>query len=296
VTFCRTPDGVNLAVATAGNGLPVVKTANWLNHIEHDWNSPVWSPLLARLAAQFRLIRYDERGSGLSDWDVADASLDALVRDLEAVVDMLDLERFALLGISRGCAVAIAYAARHPDRVSHLVLCSGYVVCWRNRGNPAEIAEREALIALIRNGWGRDNPAFRQVFTSLFVPGATPEQMQWFNDLQRVSASPENAARLFRLFADIDLTDLLPRITAPTLVLHSRGDVPIPFEQGLALARGIANARLVALDSNNHLILAQETAWPRFVDEMCAFLNESRGRRMRLAPSSGKRARNSVRR
>jgi len=287
---------VNLAVATTGSGLPVVKTANWLNHIEHDWNSPVWSPLLARLAAQFRLIRYDERGSGLSDWDVADASLDALVRDLEAVVDMLDLERFALLGISRGCAVAIAYAARHPDRVSHLVLCSGYVVCWRNRGDTAEIAEREALITLIRNGWGRDNPAFRQVFTSLFVPGATPEQMQWFNDLQRVSASPENAARLFRLFADIDLSDLLPRITAPTLVLHSRGDVPIPFEQGLALARGIANARLVALDSNNHLILAQEAAWPRFVDEMCAFLNESRGRRLRLAPSSGKRARNSVRR
>jgi pimeloyl-ACP methyl ester carboxylesterase/DNA-binding winged helix-turn-helix (wHTH) protein len=289
VTFCRTTDGVNLAVATTGNGLPVVKTANWLNHIEHDWNSPVWSPLFARLSAQFRLIRYDERGSGLSDWNIPDLSLDMFVRDLETVVDMLGLGRFALLGISRGAPISIAYAARHPDRVSRLVLCGGYARCWRSGGDPAEIAQREALITLMQGGWGRDNPAFRQVFTSLFVPGATPQQMQWFNDLQRVSTSPENAARLFRFFAEIDITDLLPQIAVPTLVLHSRGDAPIPFEQGLTLARGIPNARLVALESNNHLILAHEPEWQRYIDEICGFLDEKGEGRSRFVSSPGKR-------
>jgi pimeloyl-ACP methyl ester carboxylesterase/DNA-binding winged helix-turn-helix (wHTH) protein len=277
VSFCRTPDGVNLAVAVCGSGLSVLKTANWMNHVEFDWQSPVWSPLLTRLAAQFRLIRYDERGTGLSDWDVGDISFETFVRDLETVADALDLGRFALFGNAQGAAVAIVYAVRHPERVSRLVLFGGYAQGWRARGSPAEIEGREAMLKFIEVGWGQDNPAFRQVFTSLMIPGATLEQSQWLNDLQRVSTSPQNAARLLHTFGDIDVTHLLPRVTAPTLVLHSRGDAPCPFEQGLKLARGIPNARFVALESRNNVILSHEPAWRRFVDEVCAFLDENGG-------------------
>ena len=167
VRFCRTADGVHLAVATAGRGTPLVKTANWLNHIEFDWQSPVWSPLFSRLAAQCTLVRYDERGMGLSDRDVPDFSFEAFVDDLETVVDEYGLQRFALLGISQGAPVSIAYAVRHPERVSRLVLCGGFAKGWRKRGNAADVARAEASVTLIREGWGQDNPAARQMFTSL---------------------------------------------------------------------------------------------------------------------------------
>jgi TolB-like protein/pimeloyl-ACP methyl ester carboxylesterase/Tfp pilus assembly protein PilF len=273
VTFCQTSDGVNLALATSGSGMPVVKAANWLNHIEFDWQSPLWLPLFTRLSERFRLVRYDGRANGLSDWDVKDVSLEAAVRDMETVVDTLGLERFALFGISYGAAVSICYAARHPERVSRLILSGGYAQGWLERGNAEEIARRAALVALIRNGWGLDNPAFRQVFTSCYMPEATAEEMKWFNDLQRMSASPENAARLMEIYSEIDVLDLLPRVVAPTLVLHSRGDAAIPFAQGLVLARGIPNARFVALDSNNHLVLSHEPAWNRYTTEICDFLS-----------------------
>jgi pimeloyl-ACP methyl ester carboxylesterase len=274
VTFCRTDDGVNLAIAASGAGLPLVKTANWMNHIEFDWQSPVWSPLLDLLSEKCRLIRYDERGTGLSDWDVKDISFDAFVRDLETVVDNLGLERFALLGISQGAAVSIAYATRHPERVSRLILYGGFSLGWRKSGSERLVKQLEALLTLIRHGWGRDNPAFRQVFTSLFVPGATEEETKWWNDLQRTSTSPENATRLIDTFGTIDVRDLLPQVAAPTLVVHSRGDVPVPFKLGLALARGIPNARLLALESNNHLILSHEPAWERFAQEIRDFLGD----------------------
>jgi pimeloyl-ACP methyl ester carboxylesterase/DNA-binding winged helix-turn-helix (wHTH) protein len=274
VTFCRTPDGVNLAIATSGNGLPLVKTANWMNHIEFDWQSPVWSPMLNLLSEKCRLVRYDERGTGLSDWDVDDISFDAFVRDLETVVDTLGLERFALLGISQGAAVSIAYATRHPERVSRLILYGGFSLGWRKSGSVALINQLEALLTIVRRGWGQDNPAFRQVFTSLFVPGANEEETKWWNDLQRMSTSPENASRLINTFGEIDVRDLLPQVSAPTLVVHSRGDVPVPFKLGLALARGIPNARLLALESDNHLILSHEPAWDRFVQEVSDFLGE----------------------
>ena len=272
VRFCQTADGVHLAVATAGRGTPLVKTANWLNHIEFDWQSPVWSPLFSRLAAQCTLVRYDERGMGLSDRDVPDFSFEAFVDDLETVVDEYGLQRFALLGISQGAPVSIAYAVRHPERVSRLVLCGGFAKGWRKRGNAADVARAEASVTLIREGWGQDNPAARQMFTSLIVPDATHEEMQWFNELERISASADTAIRLLRVLGDIDVTELLPRVEVPTLVLHSRGDARVPFEQGLTLARGIPKARLVALESKNHLILAHEPAWPRFIDEICEFL------------------------
>lgn len=286
VTFCRTADGVHLAAAASGSGMPVVKAANWLNHIEYDWQSPVWSPLIGLLSGRFRLIRYDERGNGLSDWNVDDLSFDAFVRDLETVVDGLGLKRFALLGISQGASISIAYAARHPERVSRLVLCGGYVQGWRRRSSETEIARREALYTLAQHGWGQDNPAFRQVFTSLFIPGGTPEQMQWFNDLQRVSTSPENAVRLFKVFGGIDVSELLPHISVPTLVLHARGDARVPFDQGLALARAIPGARFVALDSDNHVILSHEPAWHRYTAEITAFLDQADAAEPELRPDA----------
>jgi pimeloyl-ACP methyl ester carboxylesterase len=187
-------------------------------------------------------------------------------------VDGLGLKRFALLGMSQGAAVAIAYAVRHPERVSRLMLCGGYALGHRMRADAHEIAQREALDQLIKLGWGQDNPAFRQVFTSLFIPGGTPEQMQWFNELQRISTSPENAVRLSASFGVIDVSDLLAKVRAPTLVMHARGDARVPFDQGLRLAREIPGARFVALDSDNHLILSHEPAWPRFIGELTAFL------------------------
>jgi DNA-binding winged helix-turn-helix (wHTH) protein/pimeloyl-ACP methyl ester carboxylesterase len=272
VSFLRTCDGVHLAVATAGSGPSLVKTANWLNHIEFDWQSPVWSPLFRRLANQCQLIRYDERGMGLSDRDVADFSFEAWVRDLETVVDALELDSFALLGISQGAPISIAYAVRHPQRVSRLILCGPFAKGWRKRGSAADVARAEASITLIREGWGQDNPAARQIFTSLIIPDATIEEMRWLNDLERVSASPETAIRMLQVIGDIDVSDLLPRITVPTLVLHARGDARVPFEHGLTLARSIPNARFLALESKNHLILSHEAAWPRFTSELCGFL------------------------
>jgi DNA-binding winged helix-turn-helix (wHTH) protein/pimeloyl-ACP methyl ester carboxylesterase len=272
VRFCRASDGVHLAVAQAGRGQPVVKTANWLNHLEFDWQSPVWSPLFSHLADHCTLLRYDERGTGLSDRDIPDFSFEAFVQDLETVVDDCGLRRFALLGISQGAPVAIAYAVRHPERVSRLVLCGGFAKGWRVRGNAADVARAEASVTLIREGWGQDNPAARQMFTSLIVPDATLEEMRWFNELERLSASAETAIRLLYVLGGIDVAELLPRVAVPTLVLHSRGDARVPFDHGLMLAREIPGARLVALESKNHIILSHEPAWRRYISELSDFL------------------------
>lgn len=272
IRFCVAPDRVRIAYASAGEGPPLVKTANWLNHLEFDWRSPVWRHLLNALTQDFRVIRYDARGNGLSDWNVADLSFEAMVRDLETVVDAAGLDRFPLLGLSQGCAVAIAYAVRHPERVTRLILHGGYAKGWRQRGDPAEIARREALNTLVLQGWGQDNPAFRQVFTSFYIPEGNPEQFRWWNDLQRISTSPQNAARLMNELGEIDVTALLPRVQVPTLVLHSRRDAAVPFAAGRELAASIPGARLVSLDSQNHVILEQEAAWPRFLGELRGFL------------------------
>jgi pimeloyl-ACP methyl ester carboxylesterase len=220
-------------------------------------------------------VRYDERGIGLSDRDVPEFSFESFVHDLETVVDECGLRRFALLGISQGVPVSIAYAVRHPERVSRLILCGGFAKGWHRRGSASDVARAEASVTLIREGWGQDNPAARQMFTSLIVPDATHEEMQWFNELERISASADAAIRLLRVIGDIDITELLPRVAVPTLVLHSRGDARVPFEHGLSLARAIPKARFVALDSKNHLILSHERAWPRFIDEICGFLTEA---------------------
>jgi DNA-binding winged helix-turn-helix (wHTH) protein/pimeloyl-ACP methyl ester carboxylesterase len=287
VTFCKTTDGVNLAIATCGNGLPLVRTGTWLTHVEYDWQSPIWRPLFSRLAAQFRLIRYDPRGCGLSDWKAREISFETNVHDLETVVDALGLQRFAILGMSAGAPISAAFAARHPDRVSRLILSGGFSVGWRKRGTSTEIATIEALLTLIKNEWGQDNPAFRQVFSSRLFPDATIEEMQWLNDAQRVTTSAENAIRLRLADAEFDLTDLLPSVSTATLVIHSRSDAVIPFEMGLKLAHGIPNARFVALDSRNHMPLSHEPAWTRYVDEVCAFASETGKSRLRVASSLG---------
>jgi pimeloyl-ACP methyl ester carboxylesterase/DNA-binding SARP family transcriptional activator len=274
IRYCSTRDGVRIAYATVGEGPPLIKTANWLNHIEFDWESPIWRHLFRELARDRRLIRYDARGNGLSDWDVENISFEAYVSDLESVVDAAGVEKFPLLGISQGCAISIEYAVRHPERVTRLVLHGGYATGWRLDPDPAEIARREALLTLVLHGWGQDNPAFRQVFTSSFIPDGTPEQFHWMNELQRISTCPENAVRLQNALGIVDIRHRLPLVRVPTLVLHSRWDARVPHVNGQELAKGIPNARFVTLLSRNHLILEHEAECSRFLGLIRDFLAE----------------------
>jgi len=272
IRFCTANDGARIAYSAVGHGPPLVKTANWLNHLEYEWESPVWKHWIDELSDHHLFVRYDERGCGLSDWQVPEQSFEAWVRDLETVVDALGLERFDLLGISQGGAVAAAYAARHPERVGRLILYGAYARGWRLRGDAEEIEARTALIKLTRLGWGTNNMAFRQIFTTRYVPDAGPEQMEWFNELQRISASPENAARLMDEFSRIDVRGLLADIRVPTIVFHCERDGGIPFNEGRLLAADISGARLVPLPSRNHLVLAHEPAWPILLRELADFL------------------------
>ncbi len=273
IQFCMTPDGVQLAYARMGSGPPLVKTGNWMTHLEFDFESPIWRRLYRELSRGHTLIRYDARGNGLSDREVENVSHELFVSDLEAVVDAAGLVRFALLGISQGCAVSITYAVRHPERVSHLVLFGGYPVGWAKRAQSSAAKEQgHAMLTLVRLGWGQENPAFRHLFTSQFIPGGTKEQADWFDELQRISASPEDAARNLIATGDADVTALLGQVSVPTLVMHASNDARVPFDQGRRLAAGIPGARFVSLPSRNHLILEDEPAFPRFVEEIRSFL------------------------
>jgi pimeloyl-ACP methyl ester carboxylesterase len=272
IRFCTASDGVRIAYSEVGEGPPLVKAANWLSHLEYDWESPIWRRLLQATAADRRLIRYDMRGTGLSDWEVDEVSFERFVRDLECVVDAVGIERFPLFGLSGGCAVSIAYAVRNPGRVSHLVLLGGCARGRRKRGSQKEIEEADALRTLILLGWGRENPAFRQVFTSQYIPGGSAEQMQWLNDLQRNTSSAENAVRLREAMNQVDVTDQLARVDVPTLVLHCRDDAVVPFEEGRIMAAGIRGSRFVELEGRNHIILEGDPGWRRFLDEVRSFL------------------------
>jgi pimeloyl-ACP methyl ester carboxylesterase len=273
IHFCTAADGVNIAYATSGVGPPLVKPANWMTHLEYDWESPVWRHWLRELSRERMLVRYDERGCGLSDHDADDLSFEAWVRDLETVVDAIGLERFPLLGISQGCAVSIAYAVRHPERVTQLVLYGGFAEGLITRARTPEEREQSAMVMRgIPLGWGYDNPAFRMFFAARFLPEGTPEQQRWFSELQRVTTSPEIASRLLSTAATIDVTELAPQVRAPTLVLHATGDAVAAFSQGRKLAALIPGARFVPLESRNHILLEAEPAWARFVDEVRRFL------------------------
>jgi class 3 adenylate cyclase/pimeloyl-ACP methyl ester carboxylesterase len=275
IKFCRSSDGVQIAWSSIGQGPPLVKTGNWMTHLEKDLESPIWRHLWRDLSRDHTLVRYDARGMGLSDWEFDEISFEAWVRDLEAVVDAAGIEKFDLLGISQGCSVAVAYATRHPEQVNRLVLYGGFSLGSNKRPTSAAIKEQEAaMLTLMRLGWGQENPAFRQLFTSQFMPDATKEQADWFNDLQRASCSAENAVRYRKTTAEIDVSELLGKVTAPTLVMHARHEARVPFENGRRLAAGIPGARFVELQSRNHLILEHEAAYPRFLEEIRSFLRD----------------------
>lgn len=274
IGFCEVPDGTKIAYATIGSGPPLLKAANWLNHLEFDWDSPIWGRSFAAMALARTFIRYDERGSGLSDWDVGDLSFDAFVEDLEAVADKLGLERFPLLGISQGAAVSIEYAVRHPERVSGLVLIGGYAAGWRILASPEEQARREAVLTLTELGWGTDNPAYRHIFSQTFMPEAGADDLAWFDEFQRQTTSPKNAARFQDAFGHIDVRHRLAEVKAPTIVLHSKYDQRIPLDMGRALASGIPDAQFVPLESRNHILLDREPAWRTCVDAIGQFLAE----------------------
>jgi class 3 adenylate cyclase/pimeloyl-ACP methyl ester carboxylesterase len=274
IHFCTARDGVQLAYSMIGQGPPLMKTGNWMTHLEFDLESPIWRHLYRELAKDQTLVRYDARGNGLSDRIVDEISFDAFVGDLETVADAAKVTRFALLGVSQGCAVSIAYAVRHPERVSHLILYGGYAVGWNKRArSAAEKDEDAAMLTLMRVGWGKENPAFRQLFTSLFMPGATKEQADWFNELQRITVSGEMATRIYESTGEIDVTALLPRVSVPTLVMHARDEARVPFEAGRRMAAGIPGARFVALTGRNHLFLETEPAFGQFLEQVRAFLS-----------------------
>lgn len=277
IAFVTSSDGTRIATAAVGRGPVLVRAAHWLSHVEFDAESPVWRPWLSELSLDHRYLRYDQRGCGLSDREVADFSLEAMVADLEAVTKGLP-GPFPLIGMSQGGAVAIQFARRHTDRVSHLVLVGAYA-----RGSLMRPAgkghrrEAEALLALVQLGWGRDNPAFRQVFTNQFIPGGTPEQHRWWTDLERRTASPEVAAAILSAFYRIDVTEQARALDLPVLVMHARGDARVPFEEGRLLAALIPGACFVPLESDNHVLLDSEPAWKQFLSELRSFLGDHRG-------------------
>jgi len=273
IRYCESADGVHVAYALSGTGTPLVKAANWLTHLDLEWSSPIWAHWLDGLARHHRLVRYDERGCGLSDWNVPDLSFDAWVDDLELVVDAAGLDTFPLLGVSQGGAVAIAYAARHPERVTGLVLVGAY--CRGRLARATTDAEREEAaldLQLARIGWRHDDPSFRQVFASQFLPDGSRTLWDAFNDLQRATTSTENVLRFLEEFARIDVSSLAPRVRCPTLILHSRGDLRVPRAQARELAALIPDSELRFLNSRNHILTAGEPAWPAFLTEVDRFL------------------------
>ncbi len=274
VYFTNSFDGTRIAYAIAGNGPPLVKVANYMSHLEYDWNSPVWIHWLEELTREHTLIHADERGSGLSDWDAKDISFEAWVRDLEAVVDAAGVTRFPLFAMSQAGAVAVAYTARHPERVSRLILHGAYARGWLHRDLTEEqIEEEKLMIGLMRVGWGRESPAFRQVFATQLFPDATLEALHALEEQMRISVSPENAVRLESEMHRIDVRALAPQVNVPTLILHSRKDEGVPFEEGRLLASLIPNAQFVVLESKNHLLTENEPAWQIAWDALRSFLS-----------------------
>ena len=272
VQFATAPDGVQIAWASIGEGPPVLKAPNWLNHLDYEWRSPVWGPALAELARHWRLVRFDQRGNGLSDWDVKEISEAAMISDMATVADTAGLERFALLGISQGCAFSIRYAVEHPERVTSLVLLGGYLRGRLRRPDPDQKKLYEGLSMMIRDGWGSPNPVFRSFFTSSFIPDAPPEIAASFDELQRIATSPENALRLWEVNAQVEVTELAKQVRVPTLVLHCTGDRVAPLQEGRYIARLIQGASFIELPGNNHVLLAGTPAFDQFMEEATDFV------------------------
>ena len=275
IRFLRTDDGVKLAWAESGAGPVLVKAANWMSHLEFEWESPVWQHWIRFFSDHFRYIRYDERGCGLSDWNISELTIAQWQNDLARVIDAAAPEApVSLLGISQGAAACIAYAAAHPERVSRMVLYGGYARGAYHRGNAEAAREYRLIIEAIRVGWGKENPAFRQLFTSRFIPDGTHEQIAWFNELCRRTTSAEIAVQLLQMRAKMDVVHLLDQVRVPTLVLHAREDNVVPSSEGRFLASSIRDAQFVELPSKNHVLLADEPAWPRFKDAVLEFFGQ----------------------
>ncbi len=272
VRFCTSQDRARIAYAKSGEGYPLVRTGHWLTHLEHDWESPIWHPFLSRVGRDFQITRYDQRGNGLSDWSADAFSLDRFVEDLEAVVDAAGLDRFALYGTSQGAPISIAYAVRHPERVTHLILHGGFAIGRLLRDTEEEREQAEALLTLIRHSWGKADSAFIKSFASLFIPDSTSVQLESLADLQRRTTSAENAARLRASIDDLDVRELLHRVAVPTLVIHARKDAIQPLEEGRRLASTIPDAEFVTLESKNHVILDHEPAWEALFEAIRGFV------------------------
>jgi pimeloyl-ACP methyl ester carboxylesterase/DNA-binding CsgD family transcriptional regulator len=272
IRLTKSADGTTIAWAEAGSGPPLVKASNWLTHLEHDAESPIWRHWIQFFAQNYRFVRYDERGCGMSERDVAELSMDRSAEDLGAVIEAAKPKSpFVLVGISQGGCAAIRYAVTYPQQVSHLVLYGAYAQGRAKQSDrEAEDAQR-ARIALTRTGWGQNNPVYRQLFTSRFVPGASDEQIRWFNDLCRTTATAQMAARIMEFRMHVEETEWLPRVSVPTLILHARGDEAVSPAQSRLLAARIPGATLVELDSRNHILLEAEPAWERFKQEVLAF-------------------------
>jgi pimeloyl-ACP methyl ester carboxylesterase len=287
IRFCRADDGVRLAYSTMGKGPPLVRAAHFLTHLEYDLRSPLWRPWLTELSRHHTLVRYDPRGCGLSDREVGELPLDRWVADLETVVDAAGLGQFALFGASQSGAVALTYAARHPERVTRLIIYGGYARGFMHRNpTPDQVKQWHLMLGLVELGWGQDNPAFRQMLTSFLIPGGTLEQMNALNELARTSTTPECAARILAAVHEFDATGSAPRVACPTLVLNARGDVRNPLEEGRRIAALVPGARFVTLETNNHILLEQEPAFAQFIAEIHAFLaeGEAPGRRATAFP------------
>jgi pimeloyl-ACP methyl ester carboxylesterase/DNA-binding CsgD family transcriptional regulator len=272
IRFCTASDGTRLAFAKVGQGPALVKVGNWMSHLEYDWNSPVWKPWLENWSRFNTFYRYDPRGCGLSDWNVTDFSFEALVSDLETVADAAGLEQFDLFSMSQGGCVSIAYTARHPKRVRKLIVYGGYLQgSMSGNPTPEALEEAEVQLKLLKLSWGSDNPAYRQVFTTQLIPEGTPEQFTWFNNLQLISTSPANAMEVQRSFFHVDVRELSSMIKVPTLVVHTKHDAAVPFEEGRETAACIPGARFTILDSKNHVLMQTEPAWNYFWDEFYRF-------------------------
>jgi pimeloyl-ACP methyl ester carboxylesterase/DNA-binding CsgD family transcriptional regulator len=273
IRFCTTPDGVRIAYAITGKGIPLVRAPHWLTHIEHDWQTPIWSEWLNELSRGHSLLRFDQRGCGLSDWNVADISLEGWLRDLETVVDAAGFDSFALFGMSQGAAIAVEYAVRHPERVTQLVLLGAYARGRLKRDvTPQQVADAETQLKLVELGWRQDDPAYRLAFAAQFMPDAPLDKLRAMSELMRVSASAENGVRIMRAFFAIDARESAKRVCCPALFLHGREDVRAPFEEGRLFAGLVPGARLVPLATRNHVLLTDEPAWKTFVGELRAFL------------------------
>jgi pimeloyl-ACP methyl ester carboxylesterase/DNA-binding winged helix-turn-helix (wHTH) protein len=274
IRYCTSPDGVRIAYASTGSGPPLVKAANWLTHLDLEWESVIWAHWIDALSVRHRLVRYDERGCGLSDWSVDDISLESWVEDLELVVDSVGLDRFPLLGISQGGAVALAYAVRHPERVSRIALVGAYARGRLARAaSPEEREEAQLDMQVGRVAWRRDDPAYRQVFAAQFLPDADRSRWDAFNELQRVTTSTENVVRFLDTFATIDISDLAAQVTCPTLIMHARRDHRVPVEQAREIASLVPDSRVRLFDSGNHIVMADEPAWPEMLSELEDFLD-----------------------